>query len=424
MLPFIIRGDEHHGFFIQAWSLGGALDLLRHAPGNQPPADEPYLCIVPLRDAWRADKALTDRNGVPHFSAWLEPGVMDDLRREKALLVLDLSNEGPQFHPDPLGWVLRFALASGIQPRRVVWLDQNRAMGASYRAHFGDDDDIAAMGFESYDYFLKHSVYQFSPGNATPVVGPAPDKHLARMFDPAAKDKLLLCLNATPRLHRVLTVAGLIHHGLFEDSLVSFFGLDFGKDGDVGHLARIDEYLARHPQLDHLAQACRRVAALQDLKVDSFPGSGNALVDRIDPRPYQRSFFSLVTETDFTAGEVDRVTEKTIKPFCLGHPTMVVGNPNSLRFMTDLGFQSFSHTIDSGYDQETDPPQRLVRILAQLIELSIAIRHNPQAWLGRVREAGAANFRLATSGGALAAYVAMHERPLIERLQRRLNTAT
>jgi hypothetical protein len=218
----------------------------------------------------------------------------------------------------------------------------------------------------------------------------------------------------------VLAIAGLMHHGLFEESLVSFPGIDFGKDGDVGSAERIAAHLAAHPELAYLGEGCRRVQALRDLRVDGFSETGNALYDRIDPEPYRRTFFSLVTETEFTADEVERVTEKIVKPFCLGHPVLLLGNPNSLRFMADLGFQDARQAIDPGYDRERHPPRRLNRVLGQAIGLSMAIRLNPAAWLARVREAGLANIRHAASGGALAAYVARHERPLIERLHRRL----
>ena len=127
-----------------------------------------------------------------------------------------------------------------------------------------------------------------------------------------------------------------------------------------------------------------------------------------------------MTETEFTAGEVDRVTEKIVKAFCLGHPTMVVGNPRALRFMTELGFHDFAPTIDPAYDQDPSPPRRLNAIFAQALALAATIRADPAAWLAKVREAGEANIRLATSGALLDAYVTRHEHPLIARLKQRL----
>jgi hypothetical protein len=418
MLPYIFRGSEFQGFLIEGWSHGGADDLLRLAPGNRPPA-EPYLCIVPLRDAWRADRALTEAAGLPHFSSALEPAVLDDVRRGRALLLLDLSNEGMGWFGNVFEALHDFAAGAGIPLSRLVWLDQNRALPGHYRTVLGLGE--AGIGFEHYDFFVKHLLWMFSPRHPAAVIGPDPEAHITRMFDPGAKDKLLLCLNATPRLHRVVALGGLIHHGLFDESLVSFPGIDRAKDGDVGSEERMEAHLAAHPELAYLTEGCRRAMALRNLQVDSFSETGNALFNRIDPEPYRRTFLSLVTETELTDGHVQRVTEKAVKPFCLGHPTLVLGNPGSIRFMTELGFHDFAPALDHLYDRDNEPPRRLNRIMGQLVGLAMAIRMNPGAWLGRVREVGAANIRHAASGRALDTYVTRHERPLFERLHRRLH---
>lgn len=420
MLPYIFRGHEQPGFFVHGCGLGKtSTDLLQPSKGNAPPAEGPYLCIVPVRDAWRVIPALTRKEGQQHFSEALEPAVIDDLRSGRTLLLLDMSNEGPAFFREIFDSLHQFAAQAGVPPSRLVWLDQNRAQAGTYRdvTGFGGDD---ALQFETYDFFVKATAWMFSPRAPRPVLSGIAEQHTARMFNPTAKDRLLLCLNATPRLHRVVTIGGLIHHGLFDDALVSFPGLAYAKDGDVGDGARVTGFLAANPTLAHLAEGCRAAMALHDLKVDDFSQTGNALFDKIDPRPYQRSFFSLVTETEFTAGEVDRVTEKIVKAFCLGHPTMVVGNPRALRFMTELGFHDFAPTIDPAYDQDPSPPRRLNAIFAQALALGETIRRDPAAWLEQVREAGEANIRLATSGALLDAYVARHEHPLIARLKQRL----
>jgi len=142
---------------------------------------------------------------------------------------------------------------------------------------------------------VKFTAWQFSPSCPSPVLRTDAEGHAARMFDPAGKDRTLLCLNATPRLHRVLTIARLMHHGLFDDALVSFPGVEFAKDGDVGSEARISAYLASQPALAHLADAAHCATALRDLRVDAFVDRGNALFDKIDPEPYRHTFFSLVT---------------------------------------------------------------------------------------------------------------------------------
>lgn len=118
MLPFIDRGATKQGFFLRGCTLGPPAGPLRPAPGNQPP-DASYLCVVPLADGWRGDRALTGKEGVPHFADALEPPVLDDLRDGRALLVLDLSNEGPTYSGNVFDTLHDFAVAT--PSRQHAW---------------------------------------------------------------------------------------------------------------------------------------------------------------------------------------------------------------------------------------------------------------------------------------------------------------
>lgn len=419
MLAYIHRGDIPRGeaggdggFLARALRLGGASPL-RLAAGNVPPQGR-YLCLVPVHDAWRVDPALA---GKGHFAAALEPAVLDDLRGGRALLVFDLCNEGIAYHGNIFDALHGFADAQGIAAERMVWVDQNRALERVYRRVRGVSG-AAAMRFAQYDFFVKHAAWSFSPDCPAPVLGGDPQAHAAAMFDVGGKDRLLLCLNATPRRHRVVVLAGLLHLGLFERSAVSFAGMEQAKDGDGGSEAGVLDYLAGIQGLAHLAGACGRVMGMRGLRVDGFAQTGNALFDRIDLAPYRRSFFSLVTETECSGGEIERVTEKAVKAFAIGHPCLVAGNPGALRFLRELGVRDFAPGFDGGYDAEGDPGRRIARVLGQAFAQDLAIAADPAGWLGRMREAGVANIRHAAGGGLLAAYVARHEQPLVERLGR------
>ena len=419
MLQVVFRGHAQPGFLVHACTLGGARDVLTVVPGNKLPAEGPYACIIPVLDAWRMDRNLTERNGVPHFSTAIEPEILGHVRSGRALLVFDLTNEGPLFLPDVFKSLHNFADANNLPRSRMVWVDQNRATGPQYRAQFGGSPPDQ-IGFECYDFFVKVTAWFFAPASKEPVLGTDPDDYIARAFDPDRKTHLLLCLNATPRPHRILTIAALKHHGLMDTSLVSFPGLAYAKDGGVGDEARMNRYLEEFPSLEYLRSACDAVRQIKELTVDTFTEKGNALFSKIDTATYERTFFSVVTETEFTAGEVDRITEKIVKPFCLGHPTLTVGNPHATRFMTEIGFQDFDGVFDRAYEGETNPATRFNLIFDQVLKQAAAIRQSPSEWLNRVREVGSANIRHAASGKLLETYKAKYDRPVAESLARRL----
>ena len=415
MLRFIYRGHDRRGFFADACLLDPGQSVLAPLADNMPPAEGAYLCIVPVLDAWRVIPSLARQRGARYFGDAIEPAVLADVRAGRALIVFDICNEGPVFHADVFHALHRFAAERQIPMPRLIWLSQNRAVESAYHATY-QAPDVYCLRFEVYDFFIKHAVWRC----ARPDEDGAIEAHVAAMFDPQGKDRVLLCPNAAPRVHRVVTVAALMQLGVFEESLVLFAGLQDDKDGDVGDHEGVARFLAAHPGLAYLRESCMAAMELRGLKVDGFSEAGNALFDKIDVQPYRRTFFSLVTETEVSDGAVDRVTEKLIKAFCLGHPNMVVGNPASLRFARELGFQDFAPVIPALYDRESDPGRRLQMVFEQVGATCAAIRRDPAAWLGAVREIVTHNAGQAMRGRALEAYVARYERPLRDRLARLL----
>lgn len=72
-----------------------------------------------------------------------------------------------------------------------------------------------------------------------------------------------------------------------------------------------------------------------------------------DPDWYNATYLSMVVESSVDLGTVHTpvfVTEKTFKPLAFRHPFIVYGQRHTLRFLKDLGFATFDHLWDEGYD--------------------------------------------------------------------------
>jgi FkbM family methyltransferase len=410
-VKYVFRGHEQAGFFAHALMLGGSRELITPAHDNKPPGDEPYLCFVPVLDFWRMDRLHAEHSQVWHYSQVIEDRIVDDLRSRRALLVFDLCNEGPEFDREIFRQLLAYLDEKALPAAQVAWLAQNRVMQQHYLDAFGGARR-EHIRFEYYDFFIKSMAWTFATDNAE-LYGPDPDTFATQMFAASSKDKLLLCLNATPRIHRVLTVAELVHRDWVTSSLVSFPGLSYAKPGHTRE--DILEFVKHRPEFRYLVPALERAMSIQDLRVDKFEETGNALFDKIDPDPYLRTFFSLVTETEYTDGTVDRITEKAVKPFCLGHPTLIVGNPNATAFLQEFGFQDWSAVIDREYESEPNPAKRFRLLFGEVQRQISSIRRDPDVWLDSVREVGEANIEHAASGGFLATYVARYDRAIIDR---------
>jgi hypothetical protein len=414
MLQAVFRGHNQAGFFVHAMTIAGNFDLVRVAQNNRPPTDEPYLCMIPVLDFWRMHPGHCERAGVKHFAGAVEEGILQDVRAGRALLVFDLTNEGPGLNVEIFDHLHEFLDRNGIDAARAVWLAQNRNMEAAYRAHYAGKRS-SLFNFEYYDFFVKMMAYFFSPQAPVPVLPGGGKDYLARAYDPAAKDRVLLCLNATPRPHRVLTIAALLEYGLFDAALVSFPGLDYVKDATTA--AGVMAYVDGNPAYAPLRESCIAAMALKNLRVDDFAETGNQLYNKVDAKPYERSFFSIVTETEATHGGVLRITEKAAKAFCLGHPAFIVGNPHSSSFMLELGFEPFTGVIDLAYERLADPGKRFNEMFRLVREQAQAVKDAPSDWLGRVREVGTANIRHAVSGGFMRAYAERYDHPVTKRLR-------
>jgi hypothetical protein len=285
MLPIIYRGHDEAGFFAFGLGLGPHPSPLSVLPGNQRTAQVRYACLIVVKDYVRMS-AESRNSGVWHYSG-IEPEILGDVRAGRAVLVFDLSNEGPPYDAGIFhvlfDWIERNALPAG----RCIWLSQNRMTAGAARADVGRRAEL--IEFEHYDYFVKRIAWKFSPSGDRRLWSPDPSSYLKVMLDATRKDKLLLCLNATPRIARVLCVAALLYHQLLDRSLVSFGGMSYVKRGAT--VPEILNFLDTHPSLEHLRPWVLKVAQISALRVDDFPEQGNALVERIDPRAYERTFF-------------------------------------------------------------------------------------------------------------------------------------
>jgi len=91
----------------------------------------------------------------------------------------------------------------------------------------------------------------------------------------------------------------------------------------------------------------------------------------IDGEAYRDTYFSLVTETVFNYPYSFR-TEKIWKPIAVGHPFIAVANCGFYRDLHNLGFKTFGHVIDEGFDRIDNNQKRIERIADVVEELCAA----------------------------------------------------
>lgn len=93
------------------------------------------------------------------------------------------------------------------------------------------------------------------------------------------------------------------------------------------------------------------------------PGSTGQQQRYFNPIWYDDTYFSLVAETTTDLSNGRHVTEKSFKPISYYHPFIIWGQPGTLEFLKNLGFETFPTIFDESYDQIEDHILRLDKII-------------------------------------------------------------
>ena len=84
---------------------------------------------------------------------------------------------------------------------------------------------------------------------------------------------------------------------------------------------------------------------------------------------YSKSYFTIVCEAYFNENW-NYISEKTYKPIAHQHPFILLGRANTLKFLKELGFKTFSPFIDESYDSEIDDKKRFEMVYNEIIRLN------------------------------------------------------
>lgn len=311
------------------------------------------------------------------FIWWSEeqPGVPDCLRplqrigpraaQEAAagrlLIVLDMSNEGQAFEATRQ-WMDSFhaALASrGIPLRSCAFITQNRPYGDDYRNAYPD-----GMTILNYDYYIRRFAGLQGRVNNPETISSHVAQHLGDLG--RVRERAYLCMNFTPRAHRIATLSYLFGIGAVDSGYVSFAGFD-----TVKLKVNQTELPAGWTDNETLRVGLDRLRERGRMALDLPPVGDVAVPEFVvgDRHFYDESYFSLVTESEVAEPALQRITEKVMKPMSMFHPVLIVGNCGSLPLLRDFGFRTFSPWIDESYDTIEDPERRFYAVMAEFERL-------------------------------------------------------
>ena len=162
-------------------------------------------------------------------------------------------------------------------------------------------------------------------------------------------------LSTEKRSYRLNLVARLL-----EKKLDGHISLNFTDEQIKTEIFNPDSLLSKPSKRKVLEQ----LMGLPRLTIDTDTQHGALSADD-NLATLTQGLFHIVTETVFYDSKL-HLTEKIFKPIVARRPFFLVAAPGNLAYLKSYGFLTFDRWIDESYDNEQDPDQRIVKIVAEI----------------------------------------------------------
>jgi len=258
---------------------------------------------------------------------------LDDIRcgKSKILLMLILEGYSGSANNNDLDIIEKWRIESNLPEFSIHYGCGNQLLNGTYKGI----NLNPILDFEAWNYIELKNIVEYKPVD---------DKNL------------FLIYNRNPRPHRVNFCVKLMKSEIFERGLLSL--------GDMKYYTN-DTYIVN----PHDEYQFKYLKANSPFHIDSKPNLYYNLACDITYDDYERTFISIISETLMDEGTIF-ITEKTWKPIIVGHPFIMLGNKNNLKFLKDLGYKTFDKWIDESYDNIDDEYERRAAIVKELKKLS------------------------------------------------------
>lgn len=277
------------------------------------------------------------------------------------LLFIDNKEGCIEYTDDFFGNIHTFTRKHFIKSNKIIFITNTSNIKQIYENYLAKHDLPSFMVCESINFCVegepgKNIVkYEHTTDNyeVDKIVERDTEYSLDKVPLTHPRDKHFLCLNRNSgRLHRPKLILNLMQHNLFNKGLVSLF---------KSHA--FDNFCEEPENIEYKLQIQEKYPFIIDYEdADAVAGMHNYFT-KTDM--WNRAYFSIVNETGVSKGSIF-ITEKTIRPMIYFHPFIVYGNPNTLKELRNMGFETFPEFFDESYDTIEDENERLSAIIANV----------------------------------------------------------
>jgi len=193
-----------------------------------------------------------------------------------------------------------------------------------------------------------------------------------------SKSKKGLILNRRLPLHRKIFLSLIMYDNYLDSNLISF-DLGFDNQRDFVDDIKNNRYVQgniffqksdynENTFSDTIKNKIIKGYSLLNkiykntLDVDDFKKIDGRALEIDDKRLYEKTCFSVISETEMFSNFDRYITEKSIKPIQQLHPFIMIAPYGSLQYLKSLGFKTFDKWWDESYDLEKNNIKRLLMV--------------------------------------------------------------
>lgn len=345
--------------------------------------NEKNVCYIIPVAVYYCPSDWTDRNfegkyNKRSFFEYLNDDYLNDLKKNKALLLIDQSVEG--YHDNWLWkWFHQKCDDYKISPSSIIYITGNQSAAEQYDIWLKNNNFSSGKLKVISSTSLQFYIYQTYRRNKMNIIFEDIVSYKKNNLDNVL---LFDCLNLRPREHRVLTFLYLNHFNLLSRGKISFAPK---HEWPIITNNVLKEYGLPLDIVEKSREPLKLNLSRKDNEYHNY-------VERILSEVYKDTWISIVTETTYFERENSVfISEKTFKPIACMQPFIIVGTKHTLKYLRKLGYKTFHNFIDETYD-DLDDDERIAAIVKEIIRIQKI--KNKIDWLNSMKDILEHNHRL------------------------------
>lgn len=340
------------------------------------PKKYPYIIASGVShspDVWTGDWKNFTKTSTSLFY-WLSEEYLNDLRNNKAYLLLDQSHEGYQV--DWLwDWFHYNCKVYKINPSRIIYVTGNLLSEKQYKDYALANkltDELTVIGYPHFETSMSIVSEKKNP----------PTFKDQKRFKSLHLDKIYLynCLQKRPRNHRAWMFDYLFHNNLLECGINSMNFFECHNSYMEGKTIPVDSY----EKYSHLLPLLPPTDTLE--KLDEFQSHDcGTYLENFNNEITLNSWVSIISEASFSDNDnTCFLSEKTFKAIASNQPFIIFGNKNSLYYLRELGYKTFDPYINETYDN-LSTWDRIEAIIKEINRLKFMSKEKKLVWYQKMK---------------------------------------